>query len=177
MTVPEGDPATFTVTATGTGTLLYQWKKGVTDIASATSASYATPATVLADNGAQFTCVVTDEKGSATSGSATLTVNMSTEDTDGDGLPDSWETLYGLDPDKQDSDGNGILDPNEDPDGDGYSNLQEYLNNTNPNVSNKEETGAFCAVGGAQGWAVAAPWGMLWLCVLGFAAARVRRRS
>ncbi|WP_265594991.1 hypothetical protein [Haloferula sp. BvORR071] len=46
-------------------------------------------------------------------------------DTDGDGLPDSWESNYGLNPND-----NGSIDPkngpNGDPDGDTLTNLQEY---------------------------------------------------
>jgi len=46
-------------------------------------------------------------------------------DTDGDGLPDAWESLYGLDP----------FNPNDamlDADGDGLTNLQEYQLGTDP---------------------------------------------
>jgi hypothetical protein len=42
-------------------------------------------------------------------------------DTDHDGLPNEWETQRGLDPDSAE-DGSG------DPDGDGYTNLEDYLN-------------------------------------------------
>jgi hypothetical protein len=42
-------------------------------------------------------------------------------DTDGDGMPDAWETAHGLDPNSA-SDGNG------DSNGDGYTNVEEYLN-------------------------------------------------
>ena len=41
-------------------------------------------------------------------------------DGDGDGMPDEWEIFYGVD------------DPNGDPDNDGDTNLEEYLNETNP---------------------------------------------
>ena len=46
-------------------------------------------------------------------------------DTDGDGLPDSWEIANGTNP----------LAPNanDDPDGDGFTNAQEYLAGTHPN--------------------------------------------
>jgi hypothetical protein len=73
--VNVGQTATFSVIATGTGTLSYQWKKGGTAISGATSASYTTPATTASDNGAQFTVTVTDLVSNVTSSTATLTVN------------------------------------------------------------------------------------------------------
>ena len=75
QTVTAGQTATFTVAATGTATLTYQWKKNGTAISGATSASYTTPATTTSDNGAQFTVTVTNGAGSVTSNAATLTVN------------------------------------------------------------------------------------------------------
>ncbi len=74
-TVTVGQTATFSVVATGTAPLTYQWKKGGTAISGATASSYTTPATTSADNGSQFTVVVTNSVGSATSNAATLTVN------------------------------------------------------------------------------------------------------
>jgi hypothetical protein len=75
QSVTVGQAATFTVVASGTAPLSYQWRKGGTNIASATAASYATPITVIGDNGSQFTCVVSNAAGSVTSTIATLTVN------------------------------------------------------------------------------------------------------
>ena len=72
--VNAGQTATFSVVATGSGTLGYQWRKNGTDITGATSSSYTTPATITADNGAQFTVVVSNAFGSVTSTAATLTV-------------------------------------------------------------------------------------------------------
>ena len=74
QSVVAGQSATFAVVAAGSGTLTYQWKKGGTAIGGATLASYTTPATTSADNGAQFSVVVTDSTGSITSNPATLTV-------------------------------------------------------------------------------------------------------
>ena len=74
QSVTEGQTATFSVTATGTAPLTYQWKKGGTDISGATSSTYTTPATVSADNAAVFTVVISNDKGSYTSINATLTV-------------------------------------------------------------------------------------------------------
>lgn len=54
-------------------------------------------------------------------------------DTDNDGLPDIYEiSVLGTNPEKSDSDDNGISDGQEDFDGDGLDNLQEYLLKTNP---------------------------------------------
>jgi Abnormal spindle-like microcephaly-assoc'd, ASPM-SPD-2-Hydin/Immunoglobulin domain/Immunoglobulin I-set domain len=74
-TVNAGQTAAFSVAATGTGTLSYQWKKNSAAIGGATAASYTTPATVASDNGASFTVTVTGTSGSVTSNAATLTVN------------------------------------------------------------------------------------------------------
>jgi len=73
--VTAGQPATFTVVATGTAPLSYQWQKNATAISGATSASYTTPATTSADNGATFVVVVSNVAGNVTSNAATLAVN------------------------------------------------------------------------------------------------------
>ena len=49
-------------------------------------------------------------------------------DSDGDGMPDEWETKYGLNP-------NDASDGSQDKDKDGYTNVEEYLNGTDPTVS------------------------------------------
>jgi len=80
QTVTAGQTATFTVVATGTAPLNYQWQKGTTNIAGATSASYTTPATTSADNGSQFRVIVSNGVNpSATSNYATLTVNSASQ--------------------------------------------------------------------------------------------------
>src|SRR5207249_1280877 len=73
--VTAGQTATFTVTATGTAPLSYQWQKNGATIGAATAASYTTPATTASDNGDQFTVVVSNAAGSVTSRAAALTVN------------------------------------------------------------------------------------------------------
>ena len=75
VTVTVGQTAQFSVTATGTPTLHYQWKKNGVNISGATNASYTTPPTTAADNGALFAVVVSNVAGSVTSNNATLTVN------------------------------------------------------------------------------------------------------
>lgn len=63
-------------------------------------------------------------------------------DTDLDGLPDFWEKMIGTNPNSGSGD---FTDSNDDPDGDGYTNLEDYLNwmaethyfvayNTNQNI-------------------------------------------
>src|SRR2546426_4770008 len=74
-TVTAGQTATFSVTATGTAPLSYQWQKAGVPISGATQASYITPPTTSADNGAQFTVVVSNTAGSVPSSVATLTGN------------------------------------------------------------------------------------------------------
>src|SRR5207237_3547594 len=74
QTVSTGQSATFTVTATGTAPLSYQWQKNGTVISAATTASYTTPATTASDNGDQFTVVVSNAASSVTSNAAALTV-------------------------------------------------------------------------------------------------------
>jgi PKD repeat protein len=74
QTVVEGQTATFSVVAEGTEPLFYQWQRDGDDIPGATGATYTTPGTTLADDGATFRCIVTNAVGSVTSDAATLTV-------------------------------------------------------------------------------------------------------
>ncbi len=76
ITVTAGQTATFTVTATGTAPLSYQWSRNGQVISGATSASYTTPPTSGADSGAIFAVTITNAAGTMTSGDATLTVNV-----------------------------------------------------------------------------------------------------
>ncbi len=72
--------ATFTAAATGTPAPTVQWQRsgdgGTTWLAivGATSAAYTTPATTASDNGALFRAVFSNSSGSATTGTARLTV-------------------------------------------------------------------------------------------------------
>lgn len=74
QSVAVGNPATFSVTATGSSPLQYQWMKNGMSIAGATSASYTTPPTVLTDEHSSFAVVVSNNSGSVTSNSAILSV-------------------------------------------------------------------------------------------------------
>jgi hypothetical protein len=66
----------------------------------------------------------------------------------GDGIPNSWKQLYGLDP----------FNPSvgsEDPDGDGFTNAQEFTNATNPLVNDQLQSWSFA---GSGNWAESNRW-------------------
>ena len=77
-TVPIGGTATFTVAATGTAPLSYQWQKNSTNIAGATTASYTTPPVGAGDNNSAYRCVVTNAAGTVTSNAGILTITSNT---------------------------------------------------------------------------------------------------
>ena len=62
QTVTQGQTASFSVTASGSPLLRYQWKKNGADIADANSSSYTTPATLLSDNGAIYSVQISNER-------------------------------------------------------------------------------------------------------------------
>lgn len=80
QTVTQGNAATFMVTASGTGTLSYQWQRNngaggsFVNISGATSTTLTVSNVQPADNGAQFRVIVTNTGGSVTSNVATLAV-------------------------------------------------------------------------------------------------------
>jgi glucose/arabinose dehydrogenase len=74
QTVPVGGAATFTVAASGTPPLAYQWQRNGADIPGATASSYTLSNAGTGDHGARFRARVTNSFGSATSNEATLSV-------------------------------------------------------------------------------------------------------
>lgn len=74
ISVLAGQPASFSVTAQGTGSLVYQWRKGGTAIPGATSTTYSIASAQTGDAGA-YSVVVTNHAGTVTSADAALTVN------------------------------------------------------------------------------------------------------
>ena len=72
-TVSAGQAASFSVTASGTAPLQYQWQRNGVNIPNANAANYSF-STTANDNGAMFRVVVSNSVGSATSNAATLTV-------------------------------------------------------------------------------------------------------
>ena len=78
QTITAGQTATFSVVATGTAPLTYQWQKNGSAVSGATATSYTSPVATTADSGELFRVVVTNSAGNVTSNSATLTVNPGT---------------------------------------------------------------------------------------------------
>ena len=74
QTVSAGSSVTFTVGASGTPPLSYQWQRNHVNIPGATSSGYTIASVSGADNGALFRCVVTNAFDNAVSNDATLTV-------------------------------------------------------------------------------------------------------
>ncbi len=72
-----GESVTFSVTASGTAPLSYQWRKNSSNITGATSSSYTILSVVTADAGS-YDVVVSNSCGVTTSSTATLTVNKAT---------------------------------------------------------------------------------------------------
>ncbi|MFD0894300.1 hypothetical protein KBB96_09815 [Luteolibacter ambystomatis] len=74
-----------------------------------------------------------DTDGDGLSDGAEITggTNPLNADSDGDGLTDSYETAHGLDPNDNGT-GNPFNGPNGNPDGDSFTNLQEFQQGTNP---------------------------------------------
>jgi hypothetical protein len=124
-TVEAGANTMFTVLASGFNNH-FQWRKGGVAIPGATSASFAIQEVLTSEAGV-YTCLVTNAYGFAVSANATLTVTFT--DSDSDSMQNSWETLYGLNP-------NNAADAALDKDGDGQSNLDEFRAGTDPTNPN-----------------------------------------
>jgi sugar lactone lactonase YvrE len=75
VSVNVGQPASFTVAATGTAPITYQWQRNGADVSGATAATYTLAAAALADNGVSFRVVVTNSALAVTSSAVPLTVS------------------------------------------------------------------------------------------------------
>ncbi|WP_207427031.1 polysaccharide lyase family 1 protein [Pedobacter sp. SYSU D00535] len=64
--------------------------------------------------------IISSEEENPEKGPGELKAGKAKKDTDGDGMPDDWEKKKGLDPKK--------VDANGDADNNGYTNIEEYLN-------------------------------------------------
>jgi hypothetical protein len=75
--VAAGAIAAFSVVASGSTPLSYQWQRNGSDIAGANGSGYSTPPTNASDSGVLFRVVVSNAAGSVTSSEATLTISPS----------------------------------------------------------------------------------------------------
>jgi hypothetical protein len=73
--VTEGEPATFTVSASGSQ-VVYQWQRDGVDIPGATADSYSIAQTTLADDGASFRVLVSNGAGTVPSDAVSLSVAL-----------------------------------------------------------------------------------------------------
>jgi hypothetical protein len=116
-----GTDSTFTATVGGSAPMTYQWRFEGTNIIGATNPAFIRNAVQPAHAGS-YLLVATNSAGSATSTVAVLTVTN--PDSDGDGMPNWWEAIYGLN--------ENLNDANLDLDTDGMTNLDEFHAGTNP---------------------------------------------
>ena len=75
QTVTAGGNASFTVGASGSAPLSYQWRRDGANVAGGTSSVLALTG-VTTNQAGSYTCVVSNSAGTATSSAATLTVNI-----------------------------------------------------------------------------------------------------
>ncbi|MBL8764943.1 MAG: S8 family serine peptidase [Phycisphaerae bacterium] len=88
VTVSRGQTANFTVGATGTAPLSYQWKKGVANVPGGTNATLSITNAQVTDAGS-YSAAVSNACGNATSNAATLTVCIA--DFNGDTSVDDFD--------------------------------------------------------------------------------------
>ncbi len=117
--VSVGQNVTMSVSATGSGTLSYQWKKNGSNISGATSANYSING-VNSSHAGSYTVAVSNLAGEVTSAVATLTVNAGFQ---------TWRDQQFTAQQLLDA---SISGRDADPDFDGYSNLLEYALGLDP---------------------------------------------
>lgn len=161
QTVAKGSAVTLDGSASTDpdGTIAgYQWSQISGPVVTLNGANTVKPTftapQVTADTVLTFALTVVDNLGFT--GSANVNVTVYDSDTDNDGLLDAWEMQYF---------GSLNQGPNDDPDGDGLTNLQEFMEKTDPTVTNPAPTvvnGTLARAGNAQN-------GITWTGVIGAA--------
>jgi hypothetical protein len=114
------------------------------DFALETLTAYLTPSVPLAPGRYRLNAAApaADAAGNAMTSSASSSFRIASPlDTDGDGLPDDWEVVLGLNPGLADSNGNGIPDGAEDYDNDGLRNSWEIILNRDPRLRDSDGNG------------------------------------
>jgi len=75
VTVTEGEDASFSVVASGSGSLVYQWYRGNSPVGT-NSSSYTVVDVSESDNGVAYSCRITNSEGSVNSSEVVLTVSL-----------------------------------------------------------------------------------------------------
>jgi hypothetical protein len=107
----NGDPITFA----------YQWQESTTNLTGQSSSNLLAAATFA---GGSYRCVITPNDGHGDGAQFITIAVLVPVDFDGNGINDDWEVQYF---------GHIGVNPNADPDGDGFSNAQELAAGTDPN--------------------------------------------
>lgn len=133
QSVGEGLPVTLNGSGSSDpdGTISrYSWRQTAGPTIALSGPATATPTftapRVSANTTLTFALYVNDGDYGTASDSVNVVVQNTSNDDDNDGLPDPWEMQYF---------GTLAYGPNDDPDGDGLSNMQEYIEGTNPTVA------------------------------------------
>lgn len=127
-----GGTVTFSVQTRGTLPMGYRWRRGSTSVRNEVlnrHTAFLTLTNVQPSDANLYSVIVTNQANytpGVVSSSGRLTL---VTETDGDHLPDDWETAHGLNP-------NDPADAAGDLDGDGFTNLQEYQAGTDPQDPN-----------------------------------------
>lgn len=132
LSVPTGGDATFSFVIAGHPPPFgYQLRKSsatLTNYSSAERLGFLTLHNVQASNAGTYRVIVTNAANPAPGLTMPPVLLTVLTDTDGDGLPDDWETVHGFDPTNS---ADALLDA----DLDGLSNRDEHLAGTNPRDS------------------------------------------